>query len=155
MKQSSQQRNWTRKISRAGPRERLIALLIFLSVSGMFVVLSLAGKGFIDLGRILGPCGFQQRYHLPCPTCGMTHAAITFAKGEILRAFTIQPAGALLCTLLGVVGFLAFLTAVFGVYFQFLRRWLLEVKLRYLILAFFIVITGGWMVTLSRALAAR
>jgi hypothetical protein len=54
-----------------------------------------------------------------------------------------------------IVAFLAFLIAVFGVYFGFIKRLLAEIKISHIILALVIIIIAGWAVTLSRALAAR
>jgi len=101
------------------------------------------------------PCGFKQRYNLPCPGCGITTSVVAFAQGKIFEAFYIQPAAALLCCVLVVVAFLAFLIAVFGVYFGFLKRFVTEVKVRYIILALIIIMVAGWAVTLARALAAE
>ncbi len=54
-----------------------------------------------------------------------------------------------------VVAFLALFTAIFGVYFEFIRRFFAQVKIRYIILALLVIIACGWAVTLARALAAR
>ena len=82
----------------------------------------------------------------------MTTSALAFAKGEIFESFYIQPTGALLCCILAVSAFLAFLIAVFGVYFGFLKRFFAEVKIKHIILALIIIIAAGWAVTLARAL---
>jgi hypothetical protein len=107
------------------------------------------------MGRLLGYCGFKQRTGLPCPTCGMTTATLAFAQGRIFEAFYIQPACGLLCCVMVVAAILAFIIAVFGVYFRFIERFFIEVKLRYMILALIIIIIAGWAVTLARALAAN
>jgi len=60
-----------------------------------------------------------------------------------------------LCCVLVVVAFLALFTAVFGVYFSFIKRFFAEVKLRHIILALIVIIAAGWAVTLARALAAN
>ena len=142
-------------ILRASFRQRLAAGIIFLAVSGGFVVLHLAGNGTIDLGRWLDPCGFRQRYNLPCPACGMTTSAVAFASGKIIKSFYIQPAAWLFCNVLVLVTFFAFIIAVFGIYFRFIARFFAEVAVRYIILAVLVVILAGWAVTLSRALAAK
>jgi hypothetical protein len=82
----------------------------------------------------------------------MTTAAMAFAGGRIFQAWYIQPAGAFLCTLLLLTGFFALLIAVFGVYFNFLKRFLNDVKVSYVLTALLIVIALGWAVTLARAL---
>ncbi len=84
----------------------------------------------------------------------MTTATLAFAQGKIFEAFFIQPACGLLCSVLVVIAFLAFVIAVFGVYFRFLERFFREVKVRYIILALIVIIAAGWAVTLARALAA-
>ena len=140
---------------RASFRQRLAGGCFSLAVVALFVFFSLAGHGEIDLARWLNPCGFKQQYNLPCPTCGMTNSVIAFSKGEILESFHIQPASALLCCILVISAILAFIVAVFGVYFRFLKRFFNEVKVRHLIFALIVIITAGWAVTLARALAQR
>jgi len=139
---------------RSSSRQRIAAVIVCLAVVGFFGLFALAGHYNIDMGRWLGYCGFKQRYGLPCPTCGMTTALLAFAQGKIFEAFYVQPAGALLCCVLVVIAFLAFLIAVFGVYFRFLERFFSEIKVRYIILALIVIIAAGWAVTLARALAA-
>jgi len=82
----------------------------------------------------------------------MTTAVSAFAQGKIFESFYIQPAAALLCSVLAVSAFLAFIIAVFGVYFGFIKRFFAEVKIRYIILALIIIIAAGWAVTLARAI---
>ncbi len=88
----------------------------------------------------------------------MTTSVFMFVRGEIFGhngAFYTQPAVALLCSIMVVVAFLAFLIAVFGVYFRFFNRFFTEIKIKHIILALIIIIAAGWAVTLARALAAR
>jgi hypothetical protein len=138
---------------KATAHQRIIAAVIFLLIAGLFTVLHLAAKGKIDIARWINPCGFKQQFHWPCPTCSMTTAAVIFASGNILRAFYVQPASALLCSVLVLTAILAFITAVFGIYFNFVKRFITEVKIRYIILAIAVIIAAGWMVTLARTLA--
>jgi predicted RNA-binding Zn-ribbon protein involved in translation (DUF1610 family) len=139
----------------ASSGQRLAAAIVCLGIVLFFGSFALAGHYKIDMGRLLGYCGFKQRTGLPCPTCGMTTAALAFAQGRILEAFYIQPACGFLCSVMVIAAILAFITAVFGVYFHFIRRFFTEVKLRYIILALVIVIAAGWAVTLARAIAAK
>jgi len=139
---------------RASLRQRIVAVVVLLCVVGFFVLARLAGAGKVDTDRWLEPCGFRQKYGLPCPTCGMTTSALSFAQGKIKESFYIQPAGGLFCSLLVVAAFLAFLTAFLGVYFGFLKRFFAEVKIRHIILALIIIIAAGWLVTLAGALTA-
>jgi hypothetical protein len=153
--EQGQQLNKPNFIYRATTQQRLISALIFLGIICIFGFLWLGAHGSIDLSVVFHPCGFQQRYHLPCPTCGMTTAAVAFVQGQFLKSFYIQPAGALFCCILVLTAFLSFIIAVFGVYFHFLKRFFTEIKIKYIILAFIIIIFAGWAVTLARALAAR
>jgi succinate dehydrogenase hydrophobic anchor subunit len=152
--QASQQVNKLKNFSHATSNQRIVAAIVFFGIVGFFIVFGLAGHYGVDMGRWLGYCGFKQRFGLPCPTCGMTTMALAFARGKILEAFYIQPAGALLCCLLVVIGLLAFFTAASGVYFRFIERFFKEVKVRYIILALIIIIAAGWAVTLARAFTA-
>ena len=84
----------------------------------------------------------------------MTTSILAFCQGKIVEAFYIQPFGALLYSILVIAAFLALLTAVFGVYFDFIGRFLVKIKLKHMILALLLVIICGWAVTLTRDLAA-
>lgn len=68
-------------------------------------------------------------------------------------SFYVQPAGALIYTILTIMLFFTFFTAVFGIYFRFLGSFLVEIKIKYVLLIFIIVILAGWAVTLARAVA--
>jgi len=156
--QASQQLNKSKYFCRASRRQRAASALVFLAVLAFFGLFWFAANGKIDIGRWLAPCGFKQKYDLPCPTCGMTTSVFMFVRGEIFGhngAFYTQPAIALLCSVMVVVAFLAFLIAVFGVYFRFFNRFFTEIKIKHIILALIIIIAAGWAVTLARALAAR
>ncbi len=153
--QTSQQINKTKIFCKATARQRLLAGLVLLAVAAFLGFLRLAATGRIDIDRWVDPCGVKQRYGLTCPTCGMTTSAITFAKGKIFEAFYIQPAGALFCCVLVAAGFLALLTAAFGLYFSFINRFFSEVKVKYIILTLLIIVCAGWAVTLARALAEK
>ena len=153
--QASQQLNGPKFIRRASFRQRLRAGVVLLVVAVIFGLFALAAAGKIDIDRWLTPCGLKQRYNLPCPTCGITSSALAFVQGKIIGAFYIQPAGAMLCCVMVIVGILAFLVAVFGVYFRFLERFFIEVKIRHIILILLIIMAAGWAVMLARTLAAR
>jgi len=153
--QSNQQLNRPKIIYRASPGERLVAAIVCLAIVGFFVLSWFVAHYNIDTGWWLGYCGFKQKYGLPCPACGMTTSVLAFSQGRIVQAFYIQPAAAFLCSIMVLAASLAFLIAVFGVYFVFLRRFFAEVKARHIILALIVTILAGWAVTLARALAAR
>jgi len=141
-----------KNLLRASFRQRVRAGIVFLVLAAFFGLFALAAHDKIDIGRWLNPCGFKQRYGLPCPTCGITTSAVAFAGGRIFEAFYIQPAAAVLCCVLAVSGILALLIAVFGVYFRFLDRFFAKVKIKHIIIALIIIIAAGWAVTLARTL---
>jgi hypothetical protein len=151
--QASQQLSKPKILCRASFRQRLAAGGVFLLLAGSFGLFALMGHYKISPWPF--PCGFKQRYDLPCPTCGVTTSVVAFAQGKILESFYIQPAAALLCCVLAVSAFLAFFVAVFGVYFDFLNRFLTGIKIKYVIIALIVIVAVGWAVTLARALAAN
>ena len=121
----------------------------------LFALFGLMATGIIDPDLWLDPCGFKQRYGLPCPSCGMTHSVLAFARGMVFESFYIQPVAALMCCIAIIAAFLALLIAVFGLYFRALDSLFCEVKIRYVIIILIVVIAAGWAVTLARALAAN
>lgn len=147
----SQQPNVPKTFTSASARQRLIAAIVFFAIAGSFAAFWLIARYNINLYPF--PCGFKQRYGLPCPTCGFTHAALYFAQGQIIRSFCTQPAAALFCTLSVVTAFFAFLVAAFGLYSPAFERFVLSLKLRYIIAALVFVLVAGWAVTLARTLA--
>jgi hypothetical protein len=151
--QASQQLSKPKIFCRASFHQRLGAVGVFLAMAAFFGLFALAGHYKITLWPF--PCGFQQRYNLPCPTCGVTTSVKAFAQGKIFESFYIQPAAALLCCVLAVSAFLAFFVAVFGVYFDFLNRFLTGIKIKYVIISLIVIVAVGWAVTLARALAAN
>ncbi|MCK5225512.1 MAG: DUF2752 domain-containing protein [Planctomycetes bacterium] len=133
-------------------RQRFIASGIFIAIAAVFVLFFFAADGKINLDKWLTPCGFKQRHNLPCPTCGFTAAALAFAKGEIFKAFYIQPAAALFYSFAAIGAIGALFTAVFGLYLKSLKRLCEKVKTRYVIIAIAIIIAAGWAVSLLRAI---
>lgn len=142
----------TKKLNRASGRERRIAGLIFLIWAVFLGLLNLCRMLGFDIGRLFLPCGFQQRYHLPCPTCGWTRALKAFCQGHFLQAFYIQPAASLVCVGLAIVALTALYIAVSGVYPGFVARLYREVKLKHLAWALIVIVLAGWAVTFVRAL---
>lgn len=53
-----------------------------------------------DVGRIAGGCWVHVLLGVPCPTCGVTRAAVALAHGDVRAAFVVQP----LVTVLMVLG---------------------------------------------------
>jgi len=150
-----QQAKGSKYVRRASIRGRTAAALFAAGVVALFGSLWLLQVVGFDFGLLFGPCGMKQRTGLPCPTCGMTTCVLAFARGELLTAFYVQPAGAFLCALLIVAAFFAFLTAVLGVYFHFFARLWAEVKVRYVVAGLLVILVAGWAVTLARAWAAQ
>ncbi|MDD5381636.1 MAG: DUF2752 domain-containing protein [Phycisphaerae bacterium] len=149
----SQQISKPKIFYRALSHQRLGAGFIFLALVAFFGLFALTGHYKISLWPY--PCGFQQRYNLPCPTCGVTTSVKAFAQGRILESFYIQPAAAFLCCVLTISAFLALFIAVSGIYFSFLNRFFDKTKIKYAVLALIIIVAVGWAVTLARALAAN
>jgi len=155
MPPNQQLNNKQKLFCRATNQQRIIAGAAFLGIAATFGLFAMIGHYKIDIGRWLMPCGFKQRFGLPCPTCGMITSLLAFSQGKVFEAFYTQPAGALLYSIMAVVAFLALFTAIFGVYFEFIRSFFAKVKIRYIIVALLVIVAAGWAVTLARALAAR
>jgi hypothetical protein len=153
--QGYQRVNDNKVVRRATTRERAIAAFIASALMAGFGGLWLLQRVGFDFGLLFGPCGMKQRTGLPCPTCGMTTCVLAFARGELLTAFYVQPAGAFFCVLLVVAAFFALLTGVFGVYFGFFDRLAVELKVKYVVIGLLVILAAGWAVTLARALAAQ
>jgi len=152
---TSQQIIESKIFSRATVRVRLKCGLTALVLASLWAIFFLGARGKIDIGRWFDPCGFKQKYDLPCPTCGITTSAVYFAQGRILKSFYVQPAGGFICSILAIMLFFAFFTAVFGIYFRFLGSFLTEIKIKYVFLVFVIVILSGWAVVFARAVAEK
>jgi hypothetical protein len=149
--ESGQQPILPKLFSRASATQRLIAAAIFLVIAVCFLLAWLMGHFHFTIYPF--PCGFKQRYNLPCPTCGMTTAVVAFARGDIADAFYTQPAAGFFCMLAIVITFFAFLVAVFGVYSSSIERRLVSLKLRYIFAVFLLIFAAGWAFTLVRAIA--
>ena len=129
--------------------------MIASTVIALFGSLWLLQRVGFDFGVLFGPCGMKQRTGLPCPTCGMTTGVLAFARGDVLTAYYVQPAGALLCTLIVGVAFFASLTGILGVYFTFVDRVFAEFKVKWMVAGLLVILAAGWAVTLARAAAAQ
>jgi hypothetical protein len=153
--QERQQDRRGKTICRASARQRRIAAAVACSVLGVFVALWWLQRVGFDFGRLFPPCGLKMRTGLTCPTCGMTTAVLAFARGRVLTAFYVQPAAGLLCSVLIVGSFFAFLIAAFGIYSTFLDRVFTQVRIVHVIVGLLVILAAGWAVTLARALAAQ
>ena len=141
-----------KKLNRASGRERRIAGLIFLSWATLLGLLNLCRMVGFDISRLFLPCGFQQRYHLPCPTCGWTRTLKAFSQGHVLQAFYVQPAASLICVGLALLALTSLYIAVSGVYPGFVARLYREVKVKHIAWALIVIVLAGWAVTLVRGL---
>jgi len=150
----SQQPNRGKIPGRATSQQRFKATVVFFVIVGVFAVFFAAANGKINISRFIDPCGFKQRFGLPCPTCGMTTSVLVFAQGRVFEAFYIQPAAATLCCVAVVIAILAFFIAVFGINCSFISRFTGKCRFRCLLLIILIILAAGWAVTLARALGA-
>jgi hypothetical protein len=151
--QLSQQLSPPKIFCRASPRQRLIAGSIFLGLVAFFCFFALMGRYKISPWPFL--CGFKQRFHLPCPTCGVTTSVIAFSQGKILKSFYTQPAAALFCCVLVISACFALFVAVSGIYFNFLNSFFSKIKIKYVIFILILIVAVGWAFTMARALAVN
>ncbi|NLW83818.1 MAG: DUF2752 domain-containing protein [Phycisphaerae bacterium] len=139
---------------KCSPKGRLIAAGVFLAVCGAWAVLWLSANEHLNLRFWLGICGFKQRYGLPCPGCGWTHAGQLFATGHPVQAFFTQPAAAFFCAAGVAAAIYALLMAVFGIDFGFPRRLLTAVGVKWLVIGAILVLLAGWAVVLVRTISS-
>lgn len=135
--------------------QRWLAAGLAMGIGAAFGAFRLAENGTIQLGYLFGVCRFKQVWGLPCPGCGWTHAAQAFATGDVIRAFTIQPAAVFFCVMAVVVAILSLQAAVFGLHSWPLRMVLVPRLLKSLLWLSAAVVLLGWMVLLARALAEK
>ncbi|OQY05282.1 MAG: hypothetical protein B6I25_05820 [Planctomycetales bacterium 4572_13] len=131
---------------------RLVAAGVFFAIITVFCFLRASSNGAINMSYWFGVCGFKQRFSLPCPGCGWTHAAEVFAAGQFLQAFKIQPAAAFFCIVLSLVAIFALHRAVFGVNSRLLQRISSSIGVGVLLAVACVVILTGWMVNLIRTI---
>ncbi len=143
-------------MEKASEKERKTALIVCVIVIGVLgVVFLLESVAHFDIGRLFDPCGFKQRYRLPCITCGWTTATRAFARGEFGEAFRIQPAAALVNCLMAMSAVVCFVIVISGRIPRWVVRLYRELKLSYLLMAFATILLSGWAVTFFRAFSAR
>ncbi|NLF32174.1 MAG: DUF2752 domain-containing protein [Planctomycetes bacterium] len=82
-------------------RTRLIGLAVALpcwAVLAVAVWLTPSESGYDTHTQLgLSPCSLPVTTGYPCPTCGMTTAFAWMGEGRPVKAFLVQPFGALLC----------------------------------------------------------
>jgi hypothetical protein len=133
-------------------RQRLRAAGVGLAIAGLFASLFLAQHLGCNVGSLFGPCGFKQRYGLPCPTCGMTTSVLAFSRAEVIRAYEIQPAAGLGCTALILSVPLLVGVALWGRIPSGLRWVLNHIRISRVLILVGLVGAAGWAVTLWLAL---
>jgi len=131
---------------------RLAAAGIFIAIMVGFGVLWASAHGTLNLTHWMGVCGFKQRFGLPCPGCGWTHAAEMFVTGHPLQAFVIQPAAGVFCVVFLLSAVFALHGAVFGINLPLLQRIFCSKGVCLLLVAACFVIGVGWMVNLIRTI---
>ena len=72
-------------------------------VFAAIALLSLAVARFLPVLAAPTTCPARALLHLPCPTCGMTHAFVALAHGDVAAALHASPLGAVLAA--GAWGF--------------------------------------------------
>ena len=131
----------------------MAAAVIFCVLVAMGAVLWASAKGYIRLGPLLGVCGFKQRFGLPCPGCGWTHAGQAFFTGHMIEAFRIQPAAGVFCVIGVFAAIFSLLCALFGINFGFLKYLFKSASgMSVLLISTAVVIMAGWVVTLVRSI---
>jgi len=152
--ESSPHSNIDKITTRVTIYQRIVCISIFAAIVGFFVFLWISTRGGVDLERLFGICGFKQRHGLPCPGCGITTSSLHFVSGHFIKAFYIQPAGAIMCILLGIIGLLCLSRAIFAT--RLIPAGVsISHAIKYFLLSAAIIFACGWAVTLARAIAAR
>lgn len=146
--QKDQQPNGRGPLVALSGRQRLGAVCVSLGIAVGFLSLGLAQRLGFDFGTLFGPCGFKQRYGLPCPTCGMTTAVLAFARGEVVRSFSIQPCAGLLCSVLAGGAVLVLGVAISGRCPSPLAWFWARLRFVHVLLGLAFVVAAGWVWTL-------
>jgi hypothetical protein len=141
-----------RNRQKLSPLARGIAVGVFCLIAMGFALIWSSQRGYINLTYWLGVCGFKQRFGLPCPGCGWTHAAQLFVTGHFFQAFRCQPAAGLFCVVSSMVAIFALHCAVFGIDFGLLQRLFNAKGVRIGLITACLVIIVGWLVTLIRTI---
>ena len=134
------------------PKARWIAAGIFVLIASGFGLLWASSNNYINLSHWFGVCGFKQRFHLPCPGCGWTHAAESFVTGHIFTAFTEQPAACVFCAVLAFSAIFALHCAIFGINSSILEKLFCSKNISIFLISACIIIVAGWVVTLTRTI---
>lgn len=133
-------------------RNRWIALPFFLgsvAILGLAVFLS-PGYG---LHEAFGypTCGFKLSSGLPCVSCGMTTSFAYAAEGDLLGAFRVQPAGALLALFVAVFAIVSGYALFSGMSLAPIGRVIWRPRV---IVPLLVFLVGSWVYTLLFTLFA-
>ncbi len=114
--------------SRTIRSNRGVAAVVFLTsagVLGLALWLSPSPDGLGTHRQIgLPACGFYAGVGMPCATCGMTTSFSHAAHGQIVEAFVVQPAGALLALLTAVTVIVSGWATASGMSLTPLAQWI-------------------------------
>ncbi len=144
----------------AGIRLRGVALALFLAGLIVLAVSRALHPDPRGLGTHeqlgLPPCGFAERTHLPCPTCGVTTSFAHFARGEVSEAFRVHPlAGALFVALVGATALGGSAALLGGRWLERLARANEALRWRRLLSVGLIVWLAYWGFEIVKAVAQR
>lgn len=142
----------SKKQQKPSPTTRFVGAVVFFAIAAGFSLLWASENEYLDLSYWFGVCGFKQRFGLPCPGCGWTHAAQMFVTGHFLQAFTVQPAAAFFCVVLSLAAIFSLHSALFGINSRFLQRIFSSKGGCILLVAACVVILAGWLVNLIRTI---
>lgn len=72
------------------------------TASLLFFPLFVLAARFIPFDRLPSTCAFLHITGYPCPTCGMTRSVMAIVRGDIHRAYVMNPLGFLFMGVLGL-----------------------------------------------------
>jgi hypothetical protein len=124
-----------RKVARFGVPE----------VFALIGLLSLAVARFLPVLAVPYTCPMKGVFGIPCGTCGMTHAFVSLAHGDVVAAVAASPFGALLAAGAWLYAALDLARAALNLEFPFL-----DLKLQRAIVAVAaaaLVINWAWLLT--------
>lgn len=106
-------------------------------VYALFILLSFLAARFLPLLALPYPCPWKALTGIPCATCGMTHAFVRLAHGQVAEAFRWNPLGALFAAAAWAFAALDLVRVVAGLSFPVVPQEKLGLWLRVGVAAFF------------------
>jgi len=127
-----------------------VVMAVCGGVLGLAMYVKPEGRGLGSHEQLgMAGCGFYERTGYPCPTCGMTTAFAHVVRGQLLEAFTVQPAGALgalMCVLAVVVsGYVVVTGKRLGSKYYFRINWIVVM----MVIASVVLAAWGWLCLLT------